>query len=94
MDEAQDNVDWNEDMDTVDQVLLHWTGASPATFVTELAPGTGTMLVAGGRLFVAQVDGGAPGVGQTNLGYIEPADPRTVLTIRRPRRMPAACGRC
>jgi len=79
--EATDGISWNGDMDTMDEVLLRWTPGMFPIFVTTLAPGAGTMLKSNDRLFITQVDAGAPGMGMTNLGRIDSANPQVVEAV-------------
>ncbi|MFT5049741.1 MAG: hypothetical protein ACI8QZ_001134 [Chlamydiales bacterium] len=79
--EALDGVPWNADMDMTDQVLVRWTPGLSPTFVATLAPGAGTMVKSNGQLFIMQEDVGAPGMGMTNLGRINVANPQMVEAV-------------
>lgn len=81
VDEADDDNDWNTDLDTTDIVLLHWSRTANAlTFVADL-PATGTRLLAiGTNLFYAGATT-TVGANQSNLRRIASSAPLTVVEV-------------
>lgn len=51
VDEADDEVDWNTDLDTTDLVLLHWNATTPLEFVDEIGSSGLQMVAIGTNLF-------------------------------------------
>ncbi len=82
--EAADGTDWNNDLDTTDNVLLHWTlTPGNVTFVEELDPTSPTLFVtAGTRLYYSADPAVAmPMAGETSLHYVDGAAATTPVTV-------------
>ncbi len=83
VDEATDEVDWSNDADPTDIVLLHWNATAPAVidFVDELSS-TGLQMVAiGANLFYTTGDPTPAGALQSNLNVISSAAPLVTTMI-------------
>jgi len=94
VDEVRDSRDWNEDGDTTDVVLLHWSrDMRRIGFVDQLGPGPVRAVASSVRLYytVRRASMGA----ETNLRYLRADDPRQPVPVLNetddPRRV-RLCG--
>lgn len=79
--ESEDSFDWSGANGATETVLLHFSSTSPLSFVSELAPGTQSLGIAGGRLYFVRGDTTGVVNGETSLAFLTTAAPTVPVTV-------------